>query len=163
MAATRIPQSRAGPALALVLLAAGALAAFLVPRADLLDKSAIAIMLDCIAATVFIGLLLSRRFDDAPPGHVLRWRGVHALSSLSYSLYAAHTPVAIFLFAIARRVLGPTPSAPELIAATLAIFVATLLVARLFWGLTEAHTGAIRTAARRALAPGSVATEGAAG
>lgn len=163
VAAARIPQSRAGPALALVLLAAGALAALLVLRADLLDKSAIAIMLDCIAATVFIGLLLSRRFDNASPGRFLRWRGVHALSSLSYSLYAAHTPAAIFLFAIARRLLGPTPSALELIAATLAIFFATLLVARLFWRLTEAHTGAIRTAARRALASAPVAAEGAAG
>mgnify|MGYP001023505411 CR=1 FL=1 len=68
------------------------------------------VALDSVAVIVFIGLLLSRRFDDAPPGRFLHWRGNHTLSTLSYSLYAAHTPVVIFLFAVARRLLGPAPS-----------------------------------------------------
>ncbi|MFO1117078.1 MAG: hypothetical protein U1E28_15460 [Beijerinckiaceae bacterium] len=83
------------------------------------------VALDSVAVIVFIGLLLSRRFDDAPPGRFLHWRGNHTLSTLSYSLYAAHTPVVIFLFAVARRLLGPAPSVLALMGATIAVLVAT--------------------------------------
>ncbi len=160
VAAARLPRSKMAPALALVLFAGLGVFAILLLRGAALDKWAISIALDSVAASVFIGLLLSRRFDDAPPGRFLLWRGNRALSSLSYSLYAAHTPIVIFLFAVARRLLGPTPSTPALVAATLIVFLATLAAARLFWRLTEAHTGTIRGAVHRALAARRPVAEG---
>ena len=72
-------------------------------------------------------------------------------------LRAAHTPVVIFLFAVARRLRPRAFGAGIDHGATIVLFAT--LVAGLFWYLTEAHMGEMRALRAAALASSTAAAE----
>ena len=103
---------------------------------------------DFVIALGFASLLLTLRFDIGPVWRACR-SGMHAkFSDFSYSLYALHMPVVIFLCAAAQHWLGagwhsiPDSAARWLLAA--AILLAAAAASWLFSRQTEARTPALR-------------------
>lgn len=106
---------------------------------------------DAAVALSFAGLLAALRFDDGPVWRFSTWR-IHArLSEISYSLYAVHMPVLVFLCAAAQQTFGigwrTAPVHWTHWALVLAILAATIAIARLFWRLAEARTPQVRALA----------------
>ena len=138
--------------LSLVLFAATTIGLRLFLRYSLVEVWWIGGLADLAVALAFANLLLTLRFDAGPA-----WRActhpLHArLSDFSYSLYALHMPVVIFLCAAAQHVFGfgfrtaPASGAHWLLAA--GILCTVVLIAWLFSQLTEAHTQSVRRAIR---------------
>lgn len=103
---------------------------------------------DAVIAVLFANLLLTLRFDARPIWRWCEWPAHRALSDFSYSLYAVHMPVVVFLCAAAQHFLGyGFRTAPTTVAHWLA-FLATFLVAiAISWAfsrVTEAKTGRVR-------------------
>ncbi|MDE2362308.1 MAG: acyltransferase [Hyphomicrobiales bacterium] len=103
---------------------------------------------DAAVAFAFANLLLSLRFDDGEIWRFSLWRGHRFLSEFSFSLYATHLPVVVFLCAAAQDRLGfgwrSAPVAWSRWALMAGVLLAAMAAARLFWRATEANTQALR-------------------
>ena len=138
-----------------------ALAAFLVIavglrvglRYSLVEVWWIGGLADLAVALAFANLLLSLRFDDGKIWRFSAWRGHKFLSEFSFSLYATHLPVVVFLCAAAQDRLGfgwhSAPVAWSRWTLMAAVLVSALAAARLFWRLTEANTQRLRAFVHR--------------
>ncbi|PPD44740.1 MAG: acyltransferase [Methylocystis sp.] len=110
---------------------------------------------DLAAAALFVNALLA--FRDAPQsGFAALHSAFHArLADFSFSVYAVHMPIVIFLRAAVAHVMGrdwPLQLATGAnYAAALVVLGTTFASAYLFSRLTEAKTGAARRALRGAL------------
>ncbi|MFT4098337.1 MAG: acyltransferase [Rhodoblastus sp.] len=153
VAAARMTRPLVRPrALALALFLAVSIGLRLFVRYSLIEVWWIGGLADAVVAVAFANLLLTLRFDAGP---VWRWceAPVHrTLSDFSYSLYALHMPVVVFLCAGAQHFLGfgfrtaPTSAAHWLV--FLAILFTAVGVSWAFSRLTEARTDMVRRAAR---------------
>jgi peptidoglycan/LPS O-acetylase OafA/YrhL len=76
------------------------------------------------------------------------WRGHAFLSEQSYSLYAMHLPVVVFLCAAVQSRFAPS-SLSGTAAAMASILAATAVIVRLFWFAIEAKTPKLRALAHR--------------
>lgn len=141
------PFMRSGRA-AMVLFLATILGLRLVLRFSLLEIWWIGGLADLAVALTFANLLLSLRFVEGP---AWSWTAapLHArLADFSYSLYALHMPLVIFLCAAAQHFWGfgfrsiPVTAVHWLIAA--GILGSVVLLSYSFSRLTEARTQAIR-------------------
>ncbi|HMN72407.1 MAG TPA: acyltransferase [Rhodoblastus sp.] len=108
---------------------------------------------DAAVALAFANVLLALRFDASPLWRFSRWSGHAALSDVSYSLYAIHMPVVVFLCAAAQTWFGfgwrSIPAGLPQWVLFVGVLATTMLFARLFWRLFEANTPAVRAAAHR--------------
>lgn len=111
---------------------------------------------DAATAVTFANLLLTLRFSRDDGFSFCRLSLHQRLSSCSYSLYAIHTPIVIFLLAASNVLFGkgwlestPTPMHWIVQFALVAVLVA---VAFGFARVTEAKTAALRRALRRRFA-----------
>lgn len=110
---------------------------------------------DAAVALAFANLLLTLRFDVRPLWRWCDWPVHRALSDFSYSLYALHMPVVVFLCAAAQHLLGFGFRSAPTSAAHWLVFLATLFAAIgaswAFSRFTEARTDSVRRAARALL------------
>ena len=118
---------------------------------------------DLAVALAFANLLASLRFDTGP---AWRWcaRPLHRhLADFSYSLYALHMPVVIFVSAAAQTWLGfgsrsvPYGYGPWLLAGATLVLVSALAFALSL--ITEARTQAVRTYLQGLFAGSSARTD----
>ncbi|MFV0281284.1 MAG: acyltransferase family protein [Rhodoblastus sp.] len=111
---------------------------------------------DAAVALAFANVLLALRFDPAPPWRFLSWRGHSTLSDVSYSLYAVHMPIVVFLCAAAQTSFGygwrSIPAGLPQWAIFVGVLATTMLCASVFWRLFESNTPAARALAHRFLA-----------
>jgi len=139
-------------ALALGLFLAASLGLRLFVRHSLIEVWWIGGLADAAIALCFANLLLTLRFDARPVWRWCEWPAHRALSDFSYSLYALHMPVVVFLCAAAQHFLGfgfrsaPTSAAHWLV--FLAILVAAVAASWAFSRYTEAKTDRVRRVAR---------------
>jgi len=139
-------------ALAVGLFLAASIGLRLFVRYSLIEIWWIGGIADAAIALLFGNLLLTLRFDPKPIWRWCDWPVHRALSDFSYSLYALHMPVVVFLCAAAQHWFGfgfrsaPTSVAHWLI--FLATFIAAIGAAWLFSRATEAKTDIVRRAAR---------------
>jgi peptidoglycan/LPS O-acetylase OafA/YrhL len=110
-------------------------------------------MSDSAVALAFCNLLLTLRFASSREWAVTRWHLHRPLSEFSYSLYACHFPILLFLAACADFALGigwraqaPTPL--HWIVAC-GVIVLTLCLSWLLSLVTEARTADVRHAIYR--------------
>jgi peptidoglycan/LPS O-acetylase OafA/YrhL len=110
---------------------------------------------DAATAATFANLLLTLRFSTGDGFAFCRLPFNHALSDFSYSLYAIHGPLAIFLLAGARFELGmgwlESPPTAAHWAVQFALLATLVVVAYGFSTVTEAKTAAVRAMLRRLL------------
>lgn len=142
--------------LSLSVLAAALIVIRLLVRGPLLAAHpSVGEIADLTAAALFCNLLLA--FRDAPQEGfpALRWRGHAALAAFSFSVYATHMPIVIFLRAGVGHFMGrdwPTQlAAPANYASAILVAAAAMGCAYGFSRVTEAKTGAARRALRRTL------------
>jgi peptidoglycan/LPS O-acetylase OafA/YrhL len=110
---------------------------------------------DSTVALAFCNLLLTLRFAASGEWAVTRWRLHKPLSEFSYSLYACHFPILLFLAACADFIAGigwraQAPTALHWIVAFGAIAL-TLCLSWLLARVTEARTADVRHAMYRLL------------
>lgn len=145
-------------ALAVGAFLAASLGLRLFVRYSLIEVWWIGGLADAVIALLFANLLLTLRFDPTPIWRWCDWPAHRFLSDFSYSLYALHMPVVIFLCAAAQHYLGfgfrsaPTSTAHWLV--FLATFVAAIFASWLFSRVTEARTERVRRVARGLLEAG---------
>ncbi|MCC0001755.1 MAG: acyltransferase [Methylobacteriaceae bacterium] len=139
-------------ALALALFLAASIGLRLFVRYSLIEIWWIGGIADAVIALLFANLLLTLRFDPKP---IWRWCEApahRALSDFSYSLYALHMPVVVFLCAAAQHFLGfGFRSAPTSAAHWLVFLTILFTAVGVTWGfsrLTEARTDIVRRFAR---------------
>lgn len=77
------------------------------------------------------------------------------MADFSFSLYAFHFPIMLFLVAAISSLFGLneirdglSPASPVAVALYMGVLMATLLISWLFWYLTERHTGFLRVKLR---------------
>jgi peptidoglycan/LPS O-acetylase OafA/YrhL len=109
------------------------------------QQNAAKLSIDAVAALAFVLALLSAR------NAVFRGGGaVHAtLASFSYSLYAVHFPLLVFLAAAANTLFGLRFGQPLGVASLACTVLITLLIAAAAWCIaqtTERHTHMVRAA-----------------
>ena len=121
---------------------------------DALEYGPVCMVADTLVALAFANLLLALRLGPQTGWRLdmAGWR--KPLSDLSYSLYAAHLPLIVFVLAAAQALTERLSAAPALgwIATAVALPTAIMLV-KVFWSQTEARTGALRAWAHRRAAP----------
>lgn len=157
VAAARLPRALMRPMPALLLFLAAIVGQRVGVPYAMLKNLLVGGTVDLVVTLTFANLLLALRFDDGPVWGFSGWRIHTYMAQFSFSLYAVHMPIMIFLCAAAQQNLGmgwlsvPTSAAHW---GLLVAIIATILVcARLFWSVTEAHAIAVRTLARRLLVP----------
>lgn len=110
---------------------------------------------DAAVALAFANLLLTLRFDHGPAWRFCQSPVHKTMSDFSYSLYALHMPLVIFLCAAAQHFLGfgwrSIPDGAARWALAAAILATATLAAWLFAQMTEAQTPAVRSFCRRLL------------
>lgn len=121
------------------------------PRRELVDGA---------NALLFANLLLTLRFDQGEGFSLCRWRWHAKLSDFSYTLYATHLPILMWLWGLSAIVFGADwrtrIATPAHYAWAIGSLAALVLLSFGISRLTEANTGALRTWARR-VAPGEPA------
>jgi peptidoglycan/LPS O-acetylase OafA/YrhL len=110
---------------------------------------------DSTVALAFCNLLLTLRFAASKEWTVTRWRVHKPLSEFSYSLYACHFPILLFIagsadfaLGIGWRTQGPTPLHWVVAFGAIAL---TLCLSWLLARVTEARTADVRHAVYRLL------------
>jgi len=143
-------------ALAVAAFLAASIGLRLFVRYSLIEVWWIGGIADAVIALLFANLLLTLRFDSKPIWRWCDWPVHRALSDFSYSLYALHMPVVVFLCAAAQHYLGFGFRTAPTSAAHWLVFLATFLAAvGASWGfsrLTEARTEIVRRFARNLFA-----------
>jgi peptidoglycan/LPS O-acetylase OafA/YrhL len=147
---------------AALLLWLAALAAIrLITRGAIIEAHPLKEAIDSVNALLFANVLLTLRFDEGE-GFALCRSKIHAkMADFSYTLYALHMPVLVWLWAISALLFGPdwrlqlaTPG--HYAFAVLALLV-VLIVSYGLSRLTEARTGDLRSWLRRVLPGGDPA------
>lgn len=110
---------------------------------------------DAVEALLFANVLLALRFDETP-GFAFARSAIHArVSAFSFTLYACHMPIIVFLWACCAALFGASWSKATASPAYYAIFVALALsvvaASYLLSRVTEAHTAAARARLRSRL------------
>ena len=139
-------------ALAVGVFLAASIGLRLFVRYSLIEVWWIGGLADAMIALLFANLLLTLRFDAKPIWRWCEWPVHRALSDFSYSLYALHMPVVVFLCAAAQHYLGfgfrtaPTTAAHWL--AFAGVFMAAIGASWAFSRVTEAKTDRVRRFSR---------------
>ena len=148
-AAARLPRALLrSRTLAFVLFLGVAVGIRLFVRYALLENIWIGGLADAAVALAFANLLLTLRFAPGVAWGWTQWRGHHHLSDFSYSLYALHMPLVVFLCASADAVLGfgshSVPVSAREWALGAALILCVSVVGWAFSRLTEARTPFVR-------------------
>ena len=148
--------------LALVVWLAAVSAIRLVTRGAIVDDHPRKELLDAINALLFANILLTLRFDTGEGFSWCRARFHHALADFSYTLYATHMPILVFLWALIAAFAGDAwrmqLATPTHYAVATGALLFCMACAWLMSRFTEARTGAVRAWLRR-VAPGARSAE----
>jgi len=131
-----------------IFIVAEATIRFAVRSHTYLDHPILSYVVDAVTAASFANLLLTLRFSMDSGFSFCRWPIHRRLSDFSYSLYASHQPMALFVWAGAAYFLGNTwhtllPT-PLHWGVTFALVAITLVAGYCFSIVTEARTDTLR-------------------
>jgi peptidoglycan/LPS O-acetylase OafA/YrhL len=147
--------------LALILWLAAVTAIRLLTRGAVVEDHPRKEVLDAINAILFANILLTLRFDEGEGFAWCRAKFHAALADFSYTLYATHMPILVFLWGISAWWFGSQwrlqLATPLHYAWTIGCVLFVMAASFGFAKLTEARTGDVRSWLRR-VAPGGTKT-----